>query len=94
MPIKGWMEAHPKGITFKCSCGATVNLKVWTEEFRKGFNVLHMYARCWKCNKELDQYKETMLIDLACYDMLDDIIGLFQRDFNRNQKPKMIRVVK
>lgn len=92
--VKKWLEDNPNGVKFKCSCGATVNLKVWTEEFNKGFEVVHMHARCWKCNKELDQYKETMLIDLAIFDMMDAIINKFQEDFNRDAKPKAIRVVK
>ena len=89
MPIKEWMEAHPKGITFKCSCGATVNLQIWVEDFRLVF-----YARCWKCNKELTHYEHTMIVDSAMFDIIDYLIEDFKKKFNKDEKPKMIRVVK
>lgn len=89
-----WIKQHPNGLTFKCDCGATVNLKAWLEDMGKNFTVLHLHARCWKCNKELDQYKETMLIDLAMCDVISAIIDEFQRNFNRGAKEKIIHVVK
>ena len=55
---------------------------------------LCMSAHCWNCNKELVQYAETMLIDMAICDVIDSIIAKFQKDFNRDKKPNFIRVVK
>lgn len=96
MKTKEWIEAHPKGVNFKCSCGSTVHMDVWIE--RNGCltdgNLLCMSAHCWNCNKELVQYAETMLIDMAICDVIDSIIAKFQKDFNRDKKPNFIRVVK
>lgn len=89
MPIKEWMEAHPKAITFKCDCGATVNLRIWVENLRIVF-----YARCWKCNKEMTLQESTILVDNASFDIVDYLIEHFKREFNKDEKPKFIRVVK
>ena len=76
-------------MTFKCNCGATVNLKVWIEN-----DLVAFYARCWKCDKELNYYEETILIDMAVFDFMEHYIEKFKRDFNSDRKQKTIRVVK
>ncbi len=89
MNIKEWVQDHPKGVTFKCDCGATVNLQIRVENFRLVF-----YARCWKCNKEMTFYEHTMIVDSAMFDIIDYLIENFKKEFNKNEKPKIVRVVK
>jgi len=84
-----WIKEHPKGISFKCNCGATVVLKVWED---KGMVLLS--ARCWKCNKELTLEHSKLLIDCAGFDMLGKLVEEFQNKFNKDGKSKTIRVVK
>lgn len=87
-----WIKEHREGINFKCSCGATVNLKGWVEkmEFSDDHKALVfvLYARCWKCNKELKTMEHTMLIDMAYCNVIDNMIEKFKRDFNFDEKPK------
>jgi hypothetical protein len=90
MKTKEWIEAHPKGVNFKCSCGSTVHLDIWVEDD----SLLCMSAQCWNCHKALEQYAETMLIDMAICDVIDSMIAKFQKDFNRDKKQNFIRVVK
>ena len=94
--VSNWMNAHPKGINFKCNCGSTVHLDVWVENVLKNDRpLLCMSAECWNCHKVLEQYEDTMLIDMAFCDMIDPRIAKFQQDFNRDiKKPNIIRVVK
>ena len=87
--ITDWMKEHRKPITFKCSCGATVNVRVWVED-----NEIVFHARCWKCDKELDYLEHTMLAEYACFDFIGNTIEHFKRQFNSDEKPKMIHVVK
>ena len=87
--ITEYMKTHRKPETFKRSCGATVNVRVWVED-----NLLMFHARCWKCDKELDYIEHTMLIECACFDAIDNIIKYFKRQFNSDEKKKPIRVVK
>ena len=89
MKTKEWIEAHPKGVNFKCSCGSTVHMDTWVDG-----SLFCMSAICWKCDKVLEQYEHTMLIDMAICDVIDSMIAKFQRDFNRDKKPNFIRVVK
>ena len=90
-----WVKEHPKGINFKCSCGATVNLQGWVEKSRfSSYPHFVLSARCWKCNKELTIQEATLLIDRGFPGFIDDIIKKFIKDFNFDAKPKMIRVVK
>ena len=87
--VQNWITDNPKGINFKCSCGATVNLQVWIEN-----DLVVFSARCWKCNKKLTIAEHIMIIDLCAFNLMDEIIEKFKRDFNSDAKPKMIRVVK
>lgn len=89
MKTKEWIEAHPKGVNFKCSCGSTVHMDAWVDG-----SLFCMSAVCWKCDKVLEQYEHTMLIDMAICDVIDSIIAKFQEDFNRDKKQNFIRVVK
>jgi len=89
MNICEWMEAHRNPETFKCSCGATVTMRIWVENFMIG-----MSARCWKCNKEMEYHESRFLVDYANFDMVDNLIKYFKRQFNSDEKPKPIRVVK
>ncbi len=82
MNIKEWLQEHPKGVTFKCDCGATVNLQIWVEDFR-----VCMYARCWKCNKEMERQETTILIDIAKFDIVDHMIDNFKKNFNKKEIP-------
>ncbi len=87
--IEDWMRDNPKGINFKCSCGATVNLKGWVENFR-----FILYARCWKCNKEMDKYESIMLIEYANFNMVEYLVEEFKKEFNHDEKNKVIHLVK
>ena len=82
MNISEWMNEHPKGVTFKCDCGATVNLQIWIEDFRFG-----MSARCWKCNKVMEMRENRILVDLAKFDIVDHMIDNFKKEFNKKEKP-------
>lgn len=82
MNITEWMHNHPKGVTFKYDCGATVNLQAWVDNLRFG-----MYARCWKCNKAMEKQESTFLVDLAQFDIINQMIDEFKKEFNKKEIP-------
>ena len=90
-----WVKEHPKGIKFKCSCGSTVYLQGWIEnsEF-SSMKRFVLSAKCWNCDKQLTIQESTLLIDSAICSFIDNYIQKFIRDFNFDEKPKTIRVVK
>lgn len=89
--VADWIRDYPKGITFKCTCGATVNLKGWVENSR-----FWLSAKCWRCNKELEQVESTLLVESACFNMIPKLIERFIKIFNcdKKQQPCHIHVVK
>ena len=87
MNICEWMDAHPKGIKFKCDCGSTVYIQIWVED-----RMIGMSARCWNCNKEMEFHESRFLVDKANFDIVDHLIENFKKEFNK--KEKQIRVVK
>ena len=88
--ITEYMKTHRTPEIFDCSCGAKVNLQMWVEDGR----ILVCYAHCWKCRKEMTRNDDVSVIKLAKFNVIDYIVAHFKRDFNSDEKPKPIRVVK
>jgi hypothetical protein len=87
--LQNWLEANPNGVKFKCSCGATVYFKVFDAK-----KLVQFHARCWKCDKELDYYEHSLLIESACFDIIGHTIDFLVKEFNKGVAGKAIRVVK
>ena len=85
--VQDWIKDHPKGVTFKCDCGAMVNLRVWLDRYHLG-----MSARCWKCNKIMERLETMALVELAQFDIVDHMVDNFQKEFNKKEKPIIRRI--
>ena len=87
--VQNWLKANPKGFKFKCSCGATVYFKVFDEK-----DIVQFHVQCYKCDKELDYYEHSLLIESACFDMIGHTIDFLVKEFNKGAAGKTIRVIK
>ena len=87
--VQNWLKANKERLKFKCSCGATVYFKVFDDE-----DVVQFSARCWECDKVLDYYEHSLLIELACFDIIGHTIDYLVKEFNKGDAGTTIRIVK